>query len=60
MRTGIPVSEDPKVYKISTRLTAAELEEFEDYARGQGMTNAEVIKRGIRMQMEMDKLEKKD
>lgn len=60
MRTGRPVSEDPRAYKISARLTATELKEFEDYARAQGMTNAEVIKRGIRMQMEMDKIEKKD
>lgn len=63
MKTGRPVSEDPRAYKISARLTAAELEEFETYARSQGMTNAEVIKRGIRMQMEagtLDKLQKND
>jgi len=52
MRTGRPVSEDPRAYKISARLTAAELEEFEAYARSQGLTNAEVIKRGIRLQIE--------
>lgn len=51
-RTGRPIAEDPKAYKISARLTADELKEFEAYARSQGMTNAEVIKRGIRMQIE--------
>lgn len=55
MRTGRPVSEDPRAYKISARLTAAELEEFEVYARRQGLTNAEVIKRGIRMQIDIEK-----
>ena len=52
MRIGRPVSEDPRAYKIGARLTAAELEEFEAYARRQGLTNAEVIKRGIRMQID--------
>ena len=56
MRTGRPVSEDPRAYKISARLTAAELEEFETYARRQGLTNAEVIKRGIRMQIDAESL----
>lgn len=32
MRTGRPVSEDPRAYKISARLTAEELEEFEAYS----------------------------
>lgn len=54
MRTGRPVSEDPRAYKISARLTAAELEEFEAYARRQGLTNAEVIKRGIKMQIDAE------
>lgn len=54
MRTGRPVSEDPRAYKISARLTASELEEFEAYARRQGMTNAEVIKRGIRIQIDSE------
>ena len=56
MKTGRPVSEDPRAYKISARLTAAELEEFETYARRQGLTNAEVIKRGIRMQIDAESL----
>lgn len=55
MRTGWPVSEDPRAYKISARLTAAELEEFEAYARRNGMTNAEVIKRGIKLQIEQER-----
>lgn len=55
MKLGGPISEDPRAYKISARLAAAELEEFEEYARSQGMTNAEIIKRGIKMQIEMDK-----
>lgn len=54
MRTGRPVSEDPRAYKISARLTAAELAEFEAYARSQGLTNAEVIKRGIKMQIDAE------
>lgn len=58
MRTGRPISEDPRAYKISARLTAAELEEFEAYARRQGLTNAEVIKRGIRMQIESELTER--
>ena len=58
MRTRRPVSEAPRAYKISARLTATELEEFEAYARRQGLTNAEVIKRGIRMQMEAEVLNK--
>lgn len=56
MKTGRPVSEDPRAYKISARLIAAELEEFETYARRQGLTNAEVIKRGIRMQIDAESL----
>lgn len=58
MRTGRPVSEDPRAYKISARLTAAELEEFEAYAHRQGLTNAEVIKRGIKMQIDKEKGQK--
>lgn len=54
MRTGRPVSEDPRAFKISARLTAAELAEFEAYARSQGLTNAEVIKRGIKMQIDAE------
>lgn len=54
MRTGRPVSENPRAYKISARLTASELEEFEAYARKHGLTNAEVVKRGIRMQIDQD------
>lgn len=57
MRTGRPVSEDPRAYKISARLTASELEEFEAYAKRQGLTNAEVIKRGIRIQLDSEKKE---
>lgn len=55
MRTGRPVSEDPRAYKISARLTAEELEEFEAYARKHGLTNAEVIKRGIKLQIEQER-----
>ena len=54
MRTGRPVSEDPRAYKISARLTASELENFEAYARRQGLTNAEVIKRGIQLQIDAE------
>lgn len=39
---------------IRARLTVTELEEFEVYAKSQGMTNAEVIRRGIRMQIEAE------
>lgn len=39
-RIGRPIAEDPRAYKVSARLTATELEEFEVYARRQGMTNA--------------------
>jgi len=54
MRTGRPVVEDPKAYKISARLTASELKVFEDYARRNNLTNAEVIKRGIQMQLDQE------
>lgn len=54
MRTGRPVSEDPRAYKISARLTASELENFEAYARRQGLTNVEVIKRGIQLQIDAE------
>ncbi|MCQ2081788.1 MAG: CopG family transcriptional regulator [Lachnospiraceae bacterium] len=55
MRTGRPVAEDPRAYKISARLTAKELEEFEAYAKRHDLTNAEVIKRGIKMQLDQEK-----
>lgn len=58
MRTGRPFAEDPRAYKISARLTAKELEEFEAYARSHNLTNAEVIKRGIKMQLEQEKNKK--
>jgi len=54
MRTGRPAIEDPKAYKISARLTASELAEFEAYARRNNLTNAEVIKRGIKMQLDQE------
>lgn len=57
MRTGRPVSEDPRAYKISARLTASELEEFEAYAKRHGLTKAEIIKRGIRIQLDSKKKE---
>ena len=57
MRTGRPVAEDPRAYKISARLTAKELEEFEAYAKRHDLTNAEVIKRGIKMQLDQEKQE---
>ena len=57
MRTGRPVAEDPRAYKISARLTAKELEEFESYAKRHDLTNAEVIKRGIKMQLDQEKQE---
>lgn len=57
-RTGRPIAEDPRAYKISARLTAKELEKFEAYARRQGISNAEVIKRGIWLQIESE--EKRD
>jgi len=53
-KAGRPFSEDPKSHKISARLTAAELEEFEAFAKRNGMTNAEVIKRGIKMQIDSE------
>lgn len=59
MRTGRPVAEDPRAYKISARLTASELEEFEAYARKHNLTNAQVIKNGIQMQLELDRKQKK-
>ncbi|MDD6070306.1 MAG: hypothetical protein PUC12_05735 [Clostridiales bacterium] len=55
MRTGRPVAEDPRAYKISARLTAKEFEEFEAYAKRHDLTNAEVIKRGIQMQLDQEK-----
>ena len=59
MRTGRPVAEDPRAYKISARLTAKELEEFEAYAKRHNLSNAEVIKRGIQMQLDQEKQEGK-
>ncbi len=55
MRTGRPVAEDPRAYKISARLTASELEEFEAYAKKHHLTNAQVIKNGIKMQLDLDR-----
>lgn len=57
MRTGRPVAEDPRAYKISARLTASELEEFEAYAKKHNLTNAQVIKNGIKLQIEFDQKE---
>ena len=57
MRTGRPVAEDPRAYKISARLTASELEEFEAYAKKHNPTNAQVIKNGIKLQIELDQKE---
>lgn len=57
MRTGRPVAEDPRAYKISARLTANELEEFEAYAKKHNLTNAQVIKNGIKLQIELDQKE---
>lgn len=51
MKVGRTNSETPRAYIISVRLTETELEELEDYACRQGMTNAEVIKCGIKMQL---------
>lgn len=59
MRTGRPVAEDPRAYKISARLTASELEEFEAYAKKHNLTNAQVIKNGIQMQLDLDRKQKK-
>lgn len=59
MRTGRPFAKDPRAYKISARLTASELEEFEAYARKHNLTNAQVIKNGIQMQLELDRKQKK-
>lgn len=57
MRTGRPVAEDPRAYKISARLTASELEEFEAYAKKHNLTNAQVIKNGIKLQIALDQKE---
>ena len=57
MRTGRPVAEDPRAYKISARLTASELEEFEAYAKKHNLTHAQVIKNGIKLQIELDQKE---
>ena len=57
MRTGRPVAEDPRAYKISARLTARELEECEAYAKKHNLTNAQVIKNGIKLQIELDQKE---
>lgn len=54
MRTGRPVAEDPRAYKISARLTASELEEFTAYAKKHNLTNAQVIKNGIKLQIQLD------
>ena len=43
MRTGRPISEDPRAYKISARLTASELEEFEAYAKRQGLNRFKIM-----------------
>lgn len=57
---GRPVTDDPRAYKISARLTASELEEFETYARKHNLTNAEVIKKGIQIQLDQDCEENKE
>jgi len=55
MRTGRPKVDNPRAFKVNARLTAKELEEFEAYAKRHNLTNAEVIKRGIKMQLDQEK-----
>lgn len=58
MRTGRPKVDNPRAFKVNARLTAEELAEFEAYAKKHNLTNAEVIKRGIRMLLDQEKQKK--
>ena len=52
---GRPKLDDPKANKVSMRLSNEELERFEAYAREQGLSKADTLRRAVAELLKRDR-----
>lgn len=57
-KMGRPKVDDPKLYKVSVRLSDEEKKVLESYAESHGLTKAQVFKSGFELLLKLDEEKK--